>query len=61
MAVKRKKRKRRKTKTKAKTKGRKLVCSSCRTVAIVQRFEMLRAARLRCPSCGGPLNIPSQA
>ena len=57
MATKRKKTKRRKVKTK----GRKLVCSVCRTVAIVQRFEMLRAARLRCPSCGGPLNIPSQA
>lgn len=33
-----------------------LKCSDCGRIEPTSRYELLRAARLRCPICGGPLN-----
>jgi hypothetical protein len=31
-------------------------CSDCGRIETVSRWDLLRAVRLRCPACGGPLN-----
>jgi len=36
-------------------------CSDCGRIETVSRWDLLHAARLRCPACGGPLNRLSQA
>ena len=39
----------------------KQMCSDCRQIHLIPRKDLLHAARLRCPACGGPLNRISLA